>query len=89
MHATIGVVDQSVVWPLLLEGHHESRERQFGSHMITHGPADDLAAVEVHDGRQVQPTLTGRNVGDVGEPDPVRRRGHEVSIDQVGAIGRS
>src|SRR5260370_12935309 len=41
--------------------------------MIAHGPADDPAAVEVHDGGQIEPSLIGLDVGDIGEPDPVRR----------------
>src|ERR1700694_1895357 len=51
--------------------------------MIAHRPADDLAAVQVHDGGQIEPALIGLDVGDVGEPDPVRRGGGEVSLEQV------
>src|SRR3981081_4301751 len=51
--------------------------------MIAHRPADDPAAVQVHDGGQVEPSLTGLDVGYVGEPDPVRRSGDEVPIEQV------
>src|SRR5580700_2720973 len=51
--------------------------------MILHRPADDPAAVEVHDGSQIEPALIGLDVGDVGEPDPVRRGGREVPLDQV------
>src|SRR4249919_1736985 len=64
--------------------------------MIRHRPADDLAAVEVHDCGQIEPSLIGLDVGDVGEPDPVRRGGDEVPIEQVRgdrevvtAVGRS
>jgi len=46
-------------------------------------PADDLAAVEVHDRGQIKPALLGLDVGDVGEPDPVRRGGDEVALEQV------
>src|ERR1700726_1928283 len=51
--------------------------------MIRHRPADDLAAVEVHDRGQIEPSLIGLDVGDVGEPDPVRRGGDEVALEQV------
>jgi hypothetical protein len=51
--------------------------------MIGHRPADDPAAVEVHDGSQIEPALIGLYVGDVGEPDPVRRGGREVPPQQV------
>lgn len=33
--------------------------------------------------RQVQPTLRGRDVGDIGEPDPAWNRSREVARDQV------
>src|ERR1700726_2805433 len=51
--------------------------------MIRHRPADDLAAVQVHDRGQIKPALIGLDVGDVGEPDPVRRGGDEVAPEQV------
>src|ERR1700738_3111741 len=51
--------------------------------MIFHRPADDPAAVQVHDGGQIEPSLIGLDVGDVGEPDPVRRGGDEVPVEQV------
>src|SRR6201981_3785591 len=51
--------------------------------MICHRPADDLAAVEIHDRSQIKPALIGLDVGDVGEPDPVRRGGDEVALEQV------
>src|SRR3954451_11364516 len=51
--------------------------------MIRHRPADDPAAVEVHNGGQIEPALIGLDIGDVGEPDPVRRSGGEVAVDQV------
>src|ERR1700756_2991740 len=51
--------------------------------MIRHRPADDLAAVEVHDRGQIKPALISLDVGDVGEPDPVRRGGDEVALEQV------
>src|SRR5258708_15310962 len=51
--------------------------------MIRHRPADDLAAVEVHDRGQIKPALIGLDVGDVGQPDPVRRGGDEVALEQV------
>src|SRR3954454_8059371 len=52
--------------------------------MVAHRPADDLAAVQVHDGGQIEPSLAGRDIGDIGEPDPVRRGSGEVAIEQIG-----
>src|ERR1700751_6031459 len=51
--------------------------------MIRHRPADDLAAIKVHDRGQIEPALISLDVGDVGEPDPVRRGGDEVALEQV------
>src|SRR4030095_5845678 len=51
--------------------------------MIRHRPADDLAAVEVHDRGQIKTALISLAVVDVGEPDPVRRGGDEVALEQV------
>src|SRR4029077_5083981 len=56
---------------------------QLGAQMIRHRPADDLAAVEVHDRGQIKPALISLDVGDVGEPDPVWRGGDEVALKQV------
>jgi hypothetical protein len=62
------------------DGHPQCRQRQFGAQMILYCPADDPAAVEVHDGSQIEPALIGLDVGDVGELDPVRRGGSEVPL---------
>jgi len=51
--------------------------------MIAHRPADDPATMQVHDGGEVEPSLIGLDVGDVGEPDLVRRVGDEASLEQV------
>lgn len=42
-----------------------------------------FSAEEIHDGRQMQPRLRGRDVGDIGEPDPVPSWRREVARDQV------
>src|ERR1700738_5028950 len=51
--------------------------------MIRHRPADDLAAVQVHDGGQIEPALNSLDISDVGEPDLVQRGGAEVPLEQV------
>ena len=51
--------------------------------MICHRPADNPAAVQIHDGGQKEPALIGLDIGDVGEPDLVRRGGGEVPLEQV------
>src|SRR5207237_4135605 len=83
LNASIGTVDQAGARPLPRDGHLQRCQRQVGAQMIRHRPADDPAAVEVHDGGQIKPALIGLDIGDVGEPDPVRRGGKEVSTEQV------
>src|SRR5258708_37196393 len=51
--------------------------------MVLHRPADNPATMQVHDGGQIEPALIGLDVGDVGEPDAVRRGSYEVPIQQV------
>src|SRR6516164_8546009 len=77
------MVDQAGARPLCGNGHREGRQWQFGAQMIRHRPADDLAAVEVHDRGQIKPALISLDVGDVGKPDPVRRGGDEVALEQI------
>lgn len=40
-----GITDEAFGRPLPLCGHHQRGQRQFGSHVVTHRPADDLAVV--------------------------------------------
>jgi len=68
---------------LPLCGHHQCGERQLGSHMVAHRPAHDLAGRQVEHGGQIQLAFTGRDIGDVGEPDPVRRGCREALRQQV------
>src|ERR1700758_2382596 len=51
--------------------------------MIRHRPADDLAAIKVHDRGQIEPALLGLDVSDVGEPDLVRSSGDEVALEKI------
>jgi len=53
------------------------------SHAIGHAPADDPAQVDVLDGDQVQPTLPGARIRDIGDPQPVGRRREKAAIDEV------
>jgi hypothetical protein len=87
LNAAIGMVDQAGVRPLRRDGHLQCCQRQAGAQMIGHRPTHDPAAVEVHDGGQIEPSLIGLDVGDIGEPDAVRRGRCEVPLKQVRAIG--
>ena len=59
-------MDQPRAWTLSLDRHGQGGDGQFLAHMIAHRPANDLAGGQVEDGGQVQPSLIGRDVGDVG-----------------------
>src|SRR3954454_2114177 len=85
----IRVMNDSWMRLSLLESHIESRGHQFGAEMVLHGPAHDLAAPDVNDHCQIEKVLArGRNVGDVGDPELIRSRGREVSVDQIGGRPR-
>jgi hypothetical protein len=56
---------------------------ELGAHVMVHRPAHDPAAVDVLDGDEVQPPLPGPEVGDVGNPEHVRRLGPELPRDEV------
>ena len=48
--------------------HAQCIDYQTGLHVFFHTPAHNLTAVQVQQNRQVQPTLVGGDVGDVGCP---------------------
>ena len=70
------------------ERHPQGVEDEVGAHVRGELPADDLAAEGVdHEGEE-QVALPAAQVGEVGDPEPVRARGAEVALDQVGpAVG--
>jgi hypothetical protein len=78
----IGVVDHPF-GPTLLQGHVQSLQNQLGAQMGRHRPADDPAAPGIHHHRQVQESCPGRDVGDVGHPEPIPARGGEVPLHQI------
>lgn len=56
--------------------------------MVVHRPADDTAAVQIHDGGQVQLSLAGPDISDVGGPNLIAHGGREVPAEQLGAMGK-
>ncbi len=75
--------DAALQWSKIVEG----VERDLGVQGLTHGPADDLAGVNIEDGDEVEPALAGRDVGQVGEPDLVGSRRLEVAGQPAGRDG--
>jgi hypothetical protein len=81
----VGVVDQTRRRSTLTDGHIERVEDQLGAQMLGHGPAHHPAGEGVQDYCQVQPTLAGALLGDVGHPEPVRSGWREVALDKIGS----
>jgi hypothetical protein len=63
--------------------HSERVDDELCFEVVAHRPADNAAAVRVEDDREKQPALTGRQVGDVSEPQLVRSSGREAATDEV------
>ena len=81
--ALVGVVDHPPR-PALGHGHLQGVEDELGAEMRRHGPADDPATPGVqHDG-QVEEAGPGGDLGDVSHPEPIRSRGRESALHQVG-----
>src|SRR5688572_23592379 len=77
-----------------LKGHLQGGDDQRTFQAVAHGPANNPARVQIQHGGQVQPALSRRNVGDIGQPFFVGPAGRKVLIEQirgdriiVGAIG--
>src|ERR1700739_3251982 len=83
LNAPIGMMDQADAWPLCRDRHLQGRQWQAGAQMIRHRPADNPAAVQIHDGGQIEPAPIGLDVGDIGEPDLVRSGGAEAAVEQI------
>src|SRR5215210_898884 len=61
----------------------ERVDDELSAEMVLERPANDATAVAVDDDREVQPALPAAQVGDVGNPQPVRRRRMEVALDEI------
>jgi hypothetical protein len=69
--------------PAPAHGHLKRRGDELGAHVRLHRPADDPAAEEVLNRRQVQPALAGADLLDVRRPYAVNGIGVEVATDEV------
>ena len=69
---------------LALSDRHVQRVKdELGFQTVPHSPADDPAGESIeHDG-QIQEPGPGRHVGDVGNPENIRRIGIEVPVNQI------
>jgi hypothetical protein len=79
----IAVVDQPGSGFALVHGHAEGVEDQLAAQVIGHGPSDDPSGAGIDDHGEVEESLPGAQVGDVGDPQLVGARGGEVPLEQV------
>jgi len=63
--------------------HHDGIQDELAAQTRAGGPAHNQPAEQIHDDRQIEPTLPGPNVRDISDPDLVRADDVEVSLDQV------
>jgi hypothetical protein len=78
------VVDQATRWPAPLQADDERSDAEFGPEVISHRPADNLPRGQILDRREIQKSLAGRDIGDIGQPDGVGPDGAEIALKQVG-----
>jgi hypothetical protein len=64
-------------------GHQQGLQGEVGGHARLRRPADHAARKQVDDDTQIQPALVGLDVGDVGHPDLIGRRGLEPLLQPV------
>ena len=67
------------------QAHLEGVEGQIGAQAGGDLPAHDAAGEHVEDEGDVDPAGEGAHIGDIGDPQLVRRVGAELALDQVGA----
>jgi hypothetical protein len=87
--AAIGVVEQPWRGLSMSEGHLQGVGGQAGVETLLHGPADNSAAIKVHDGGDIKKTFSGRQVSDVSDPDLIdgcRRRSVGELVRRDGMI---
>ena len=70
-----------------LQGVGEGRQDETGVEGGRTGPADDLAAPKIEDGRQIEPAFRRFQVGDVGQPALIGAGGSRPLGDEVWATG--
>ena len=88
LDAAIGMMQQSVRWPALGQGHVQCRQRQRGGQRVVHRPADAAARATVQHARHIQPAFVRGHIGDVRHPDGVGlERGHALR-QPVGGHGQ-
>src|SRR6185437_6342658 len=84
--AAIRMEDRIAGEPVIAGGHLDRPLDERGFVIIAHRPADYRLRVAVDDGRQVSPSLPGRNIGNVAGELPAGRGSGEIPLHQAGDI---
>src|SRR5271169_1367497 len=82
--ATVGMMDQPCSWAAHDEGFAERLESQVPVQPVAGRPTDNPTCEQVDDDCQIEPSLAGPDIGNVGAPFLVRPRCGEVLIEQIG-----
>ena len=85
MHAPVGVVDEPFAArrPPRMKRLLERIENKAGMRPPADPPADDPPGKGVNDEGDIDEAGPGRDIGEVRDPQPVRRRGVELPLDPV------
>jgi hypothetical protein len=85
--AAVGVMHDSSIWPPAFEGHDERVGDELSVHRGAHRPADDPPGPQIDNRGQMQPALTGAELGHVRSPQPIGARRVEIAFDEVWSRG--
>src|SRR6202140_1078215 len=88
LRTLVGVMDHAR-GPPRQKRHVQSVNYQLRGGRGGHRPADDAGTVRHEPDSELKKAGTGRNVGTVGDPDPIMRLRSKVSIDQVRRLSPS
>ena len=79
----IGVMQHGLRFTAPPDRHHKGIGDELRGHRRLHGPADDPAREQIHHRRDVEPAFGGPEIGEVGDPFAVGRRGRERAIEHI------
>src|SRR5450759_4340526 len=81
--------DQTVRGLSTEPGHAQCVDNQLPGHALAHREADHLAAEQVDDDREIEPSFLCPHIGDVAGPDPIRRLDVKPTLQQVRRDGKA
>ena len=85
LRSPIGMVHQPAAMdgPPIMEGLLQSIEHEAGMRGPRDPPADDAAGIGIDDEGHIDEAGPGADIGEVGEPEHVRRRRMELPVDMI------